>query len=106
MRALDAVPLKENDRRAIEAAATLLRAQFPVEEVILYGSKVRGDDDADSDIDLLVLTSRELSWPQETELRSRVRRLQPRYDVVYGIMVVPAQQWREGLYQALAIHEN
>ena len=32
-----------------------LKANLPVEEVILFGSKARGDDTCDSDMDLLVL---------------------------------------------------
>ena len=44
-----------------EAARRIARAA-PGARVILFGSKARGTDDAESDIDLLVLTSRELTW--------------------------------------------
>ncbi|ASC72600.1 hypothetical protein XM38_035580 [Halomicronema hongdechloris C2206] len=50
------LPLQDNDRPAIEAAIELLPNQFPVEQVILYGSNVSGQDTDESDIDLLVLT--------------------------------------------------
>ena len=61
MRMLDHVQLKPNDRAATERAAQILRQRFPIEQVILFGSKARGEDDAESDIDLLVLTSQPLS---------------------------------------------
>lgn len=53
MQTMADLPLKERDRQAIEAAVALLQSQFPVAQVILYGSKVSGQDTAESDIDLL-----------------------------------------------------
>jgi len=43
----------------------VLKAQFPVEEVVLYGSSARGTDEEDSDIDLLVLTTRPVGWQDQ-----------------------------------------
>lgn len=53
MQTMADLPLKERDRQAIEAAVALLQSQFPVAQVILYGSKVSDQDTAESDIDLL-----------------------------------------------------
>ena len=58
MRTLDRAKLSEKERRAIEEAGLLLKSDLPVERVILFGSKARGTGAEDSDIDLLVLTSR------------------------------------------------
>jgi predicted nucleotidyltransferase len=49
------IPSQENERRAIEAAARLPHEAFPVEQVVLFGSKARAAGDEESDIDLLVL---------------------------------------------------
>ena len=48
MRTLNEISLAEKDRRAIEAASAILRRQFPVERVVVFGSKVRGNDDHES----------------------------------------------------------
>ena len=45
-----------NEKEAIQEATRILKKQFPVEDVILFGSKARGDSDPESDIDLLLLT--------------------------------------------------
>lgn len=50
-------PLKESllngrDLGAVGAAAGMLRDQFPVKGVILYGSQARGDAGEDSDLEL------------------------------------------------------
>ena len=42
--------LAPHDRAAVLEAAAVLAAHLPVERVVLYGSKARGDDDAESDI--------------------------------------------------------
>jgi len=63
MRKLNHAKLRSNDRQAIEAAIRLLKQAYPVDAVILYGSKARGTDDPESDIDLLVLTTPELTAP-------------------------------------------
>ena len=46
--------LADTDRDAVAAVIEVIRNRWPVERVILFGSKARGDDDSESDIDLLV----------------------------------------------------
>ena len=48
--------LAARDRDTIAAVVAQLRSRWPVERVVLFGSKARGDDDEDSDIDLLIIT--------------------------------------------------
>jgi hypothetical protein len=45
--------LVDTDRTALAATVATIRDRWPVERVILFGSKARGDDDSESDIDLL-----------------------------------------------------
>ena len=54
MKALADIPLKEIDRRAVADAARLLRSRFPLDQVILFGSKAMGTDTPESDLDLLL----------------------------------------------------
>ena len=53
MRILESTPLIKRERIAVKTIAEVLRKHFPVEEIILFGSKSRGDDEKHSDIDLL-----------------------------------------------------
>jgi len=103
MRRLRDIHLAEDDRRAIEAAAAILRERFPVQLVVLFGSKARGDDDAESDIDLLVLTDRQLSWRERDQITSALFDLQLQMNVVLSTLVVSTDEWNEGLYQVLPI---
>lgn len=46
------------DRQTIAEIAAGLTAGWPVDSIVLYGSKARGDDTPESNIDPLVLTGR------------------------------------------------
>jgi len=106
VRTLDKISLREQDRRAVKAAAAILRQQFPVEQVVLFGSKARGDDDAESDIDLLVLTGRLMSWQERREITNSLFDLQLELEVVISTLIVPLEEWERGLYQVLPIRRE
>lgn len=106
MKSLSDIPLRDNERQAIEAAARLLREQFPVEQVILFGSKARGTSDAESDIDLLLLTSRKPHRREKEAITKALFQLELAYEVVISTLVVSTADWKEGLYQVLPIHDE
>ena len=106
MRTLAEVQLNPTDRVAIEEAAPLLRARFRVEQVVLFGSKARGEDDPESDLDLLVLTTRELSRRERHEIVDALFPLQLRHDVVLSPLIVAAHEWREGLFSVHPIRQE
>ena len=91
MRTLDQISLSEKDRQAVKAASAILRQQFPVERVMLFGSKARGDADAESDIDLLVLTRRRLNWQERDEITNALFDLQLEMEVVLSTLVVASE---------------
>jgi predicted nucleotidyltransferase len=106
MRRLNDIVLKPKDRQAVEILSGLLRERFPVDRVILFGSKARGDDGPDSDIDLLVLTSRLLTQDERREMAEVVLEVELRLDVLVSKLVVPSDSWDHGLYQALPIRRE
>ncbi len=106
MRMLDNIKLKANDRQAIEEAIRLLKQKYPVEGIVLYGSKARGTDEPESDIDLLVLTSRELAWRERNAITDALYDIQLRHGVVISTLVVSAREWSEGRYSVLPIHDE
>ena len=95
MRALCDVELHPNDQAAIVAAAAVLRKRFPVEAVHLFGSTATGRDDPESDIDLLVLTSRPLHWRERDTIT----------DILFDVEM-RFEEWQHGPYQVLAIRDE
>lgn len=76
---------------------------FPVERLVLFGSKARGDADRESDLDLLVLTSEPLSSAEQARVRDELRAIEYRHDVWFGPVLISSRQWKEGIYQVLPL---
>ncbi|MGP1385382.1 MAG: nucleotidyltransferase domain-containing protein [Thainema sp.] len=106
MSAIADLPLTQNDRLAIEAAVQLLYQNFPVQQVILYGSKVTGKATQESDIDLLVLTQRSLTWQERDAITDALFDLELAYDVVLSTLIVSYAEWMSGNYTLLPIHQE
>jgi predicted nucleotidyltransferase len=103
MKTLNEIPLAPNERAAIEAAARVLREALPVREVILFGSKARGDSDAESDIDLLLLTRRPLTYNEENLIVDLILPIELDHRVILSILEISETEWFEGVYQVLPL---
>lgn len=106
MRKLTDIKLSKKDRQGIETAVKLLKEQFPVEEVILFGSKARGTDDPESDIDLLVLTNRKIDWQQRKDLINTLFDIELDYDVVISTLIIAIDEWKHGYWTVLPIKDE
>lgn len=100
--------LTKRERRALAEYLTRLQEQFgdQVQRVILYGSKVRGDFDAESDIDVFVVVKDDDSQRARALTQVSVD-VDLKYNVLLGDFVVPQPRFeqmaqiQEPLYQAL-----
>jgi predicted nucleotidyltransferase len=106
MRNLKDIELKKMDRMAVQEAGNILRERFPVEKIILFGSKTRGDDDPESDIDLLVLTSHPLAWREKKAITYALFDVEMKYDVVISVLVTSTKEWGEGPFSVLPIYDE
>jgi predicted nucleotidyltransferase len=84
----------------------LLRGGFPIERVVLYGSKAVGSDTPESDVDLLLLTKRALSWRERNAITDALFDIELEHDVVISTFTVPSLEWKEGLYAVLPTHDE
>jgi predicted nucleotidyltransferase len=101
--------LEAKEQQAIEALITRLREGFSgcILQTILFGSKARGDDQAESDIDILLVVNEE-NWPLRQEISTLAARVSLEYDVLLDPRIVGRERWermrerRFGLYQNVA----
>jgi uncharacterized protein len=84
---LENLKLRKNETAAIEEATQVLKERFPVKEVILFGSKARGDSDPESDIDLLLLTTEPIDWKERHQIVDALFEVEMEHDVVISIIV-------------------
>ncbi len=106
MKQWERVALPYSEREAIETAARELKERYPVEEVILFGSKARGDADEYSDIDLLIVTSRVLDWREEKGVVELLFDIGMAKNVIFTPLFVSAVEWTEGSFREFPIYKE
>ncbi|MEW6621124.1 MAG: nucleotidyltransferase domain-containing protein [bacterium] len=106
MKALKELNLKENEIKALQELKEKILERFPVTEIIIYGSKARGDADEESDIDVLILINKEVNTVLEEEIFHMSYEIELKYDVVFGEMVENNDFWNTPLAKAMPLHWN
>ncbi len=101
------VPLSQPEKQALLKFASRLQRIYPhqILQVSLFGSKARGDSEADSDVDVLIIVNQD-----DRSLRRGIidiaSDLSLEYDILLSPRVISEQRWktRQGfvLYQNIA----
>lgn len=106
MKNIEQLKLKDNERVALQELKRRLLERFKKAEIILYGSKARGDYDRESDIDLLILIDEEINTALEDEIISLAYDIELLYDVVFGLLIESKRDWNSEIFRAMPIHWN
>jgi len=102
--AVKKISLAAQDLQALQDFTAYLQASIPdqIELLALFGSKARGDSKQESDIDVLVILSRE-DRKLRREILRQAARFSLRYDVLLSPRVIGAERWEKmrgfSLYQ-------
>lgn len=106
MKNIAQLDFKKNERKALQELKEKLLKRFPDSEIILYGSKSRGDAEEFSDIDLLVLLECEVNTKLEDEIIGLAYDIELEHDVVFGLLIESKSFWNSELATAMPIHWN
>lgn len=76
--------LRDNEKEAVAEFVEALRQRCGpmIDKIILFGSKVRGNDKKDSDIDILVVLN-SLSW----EIKKTISELAAQKNIKYNVLI-------------------
>ncbi len=83
-----------------------VHAVEPTAQIILYGSRARGDAEPDSDWDLLVLLDGEATNERERIVRYQVYDLERETDTVLSTAVRSKEKWYSDYYAAIPFHRT
>jgi predicted nucleotidyltransferase len=78
----------------------------PTAEVILYGSRARGDSTAESDWDFLVLVDGTVDDERTDRIRHRLYEIEWESDQVLSSIVRSREQWNRPPLSATPFHQN
>jgi predicted nucleotidyltransferase len=92
---------------AVKTFLDRLRRDYPslVQDVILFGSKARGDSSPDSDIDVLIVVGEE-NWPLRDAISLIAARTSLEYDVLIGPRVIGLDRWQRMQRERATLYEN
>jgi predicted nucleotidyltransferase len=96
---------KRADADLLQQCKRAIRAVVPDADVILYGSRARGDAAEDSDYDILVLVDHSADLAIHERLISSVSPLEDD-GAVLTLTVYNRDLWNSKLYKAMPFHEN
>ncbi|SMB96005.1 Nucleotidyltransferase domain-containing protein [Thermanaeromonas toyohensis ToBE] len=84
---------------------TLRKKNLPIKAVILFGSQARGDYEADSDIDVLVVTER-----LDTEIREAILEAAFEISLSEDVMLIPLiydlEKFESALFRSGPLYQN
>ena len=97
--------LQKNDISAIEELKNNISHKYALDGITLFGSKARGDDEPDSDIDLLVLLNQVVTTKVEEDIFDMAYDQELAYSVVIGVIVFEKSIW-DGIGRAMPLRWN
>jgi predicted nucleotidyltransferase len=99
--------LTREERQAVDAFIKALHQQYPdrIRDVILFGSKARGDSHPDSDIDILILVDDD-DWRFSHAVSRLAAHISLNYDVLLGPRVIRQARWERSLLYSTVSSEG
>lgn len=99
--------LTANEQMSIRAFLQRLDQAYghAIQQIILFGSKARGDSQPESDIDILIIVDEE-DWALRDEISRIAAQLSLAHDVLIGPRVIGAERWRRMKSDRFTLYEN
>lgn len=94
------------EQELLEKCRNTIRRSVPGAEVILYGSRARGDAGWDSDHDLLILVDDPADWRLEDQIRQRIYSIELESGAALCVSAYRRSDWYPPLYRAMPFHQN
>ncbi|MFH1195641.1 MAG: nucleotidyltransferase domain-containing protein [bacterium] len=103
MKNLDEINLSIKEKEALKILSNSLLSENKISKIILFGSYSRGTNDSESDIDLLVITSIQLTRNERHHITDEIFEINLKYGTNFSAIVVYEKSWEEGPYSVLPI---
>lgn len=98
--------ISEDEKALLLRCSEAIKRIDPSAEVILYGSRARGEAIPESDYDLLILIDGEVPLEKEDLICRQLYPIELETGKVLSAMVYSRQQWDTPLYRIMPYHRN
>lgn len=98
--------LNETELKALNNLLNSLRDEWPQAVFKIFGSKVNGTADEESDIDLLVVLLTTITEDIRKKIIHRVFKINLEYESNISVLIVSRDEWEHGHITVLPIHET
>jgi len=98
--------LSKTESSAISKLKYELSRNFPGVELILFGSKARGDFIDFSDIDILILVDMEVDYKLKDKIIEIAYDIELENNIVFGLIIENKKSWRSSKYRVLPLYQN
>lgn len=106
MISIDSWKGKAEDIGLLNRCKEAIRQVVPDAEVILYGSRARGDADKYSDYDILIIVNGPADMSLEKRILDNIFPLELETCEVLTFIVYNGEDWNSPLYRAMPLHKN
>jgi len=98
--------LSNNELGAIYELKNKLSKSYPEVELILFGSKARNDSEEFSDIDILILLDKEISYNLKDNIIEIAYDIELKQDIVFGFVIENKKLWKSSRYKVMPLYQN
>jgi len=106
MKSIDSWNGSAQDVELLKRCKNAIRQVVPDADVILYGSRARGQANEYSDYDILILIDGPVSISLEERFIDQTLPLELETGAVLTLMTYSRRQWDTPLYRAMPFHRN
>jgi predicted nucleotidyltransferase len=92
--------------KLIQQIKQAVHEKEPGAEIILYGSRARGDAVQESDWDFLILVDGPVNDERTDQIRHRLYEIEWESGEVISSVVRSREEWRSEAYQAMPFHQR
>ncbi len=96
--------LTQAEKQALSELLSFLKTKWSLARFILFGSKVRGTSDKESDLDLLVILPCKVTEGIRRQIIYKVFEVNLAHGSNISILIVSAEEWEKGAISVLPIH--
>lgn len=98
--------ISEDEKVLLMRCSNVIKSVDPSAEVILYGSRARGDAEPESDYDLLILTDGDVDIEREDLFRRQLFPIEIETGCVFTVILYSKGDWTTPLYRAMPFCQN